>query len=530
MPKDNRISEMFTKADGQRSQIMERARKCAALSKPWYLPPLSQTPDTRMPENYQSLGSRGVTNLEGRMVLALFPPEVPWLHLTPAPSIRYDPRMPPEMIQEIEARLYVHEMFIQATLESASLSLEDDRDVAGFRTVMRQAIGHVLVTGDTLLRLGDDYRLTNYGRPQYVTKRDPQGRVLWHVVKESVDIQTLTEEQRQKAAFDADRATKDDPTERMVDLYTCVEWMPQDSMWRICQETNGKIIVESWEPVSPYFAVPFDLPSGEDYGRGFIEQNLGDLRSLDELRQRLLEFAALASKHLLVRDYRSQTRDEDYAKDTGSVILGRVDGGQVQDAAFFKADKLADFKVCYDTATLIERGLGSAMLIQSEAVRDSERTTAYEVAKVTIAEVEGALGGFYAPTADRFQIPIARRTIYQLTRDRMLPPLPKGAVELRTLTGIAALVREQKALNLLTFAEVARNLGPQALARINGDVFLDVYARYRQIDEAGLIKTPEQVKAEAQSALRLQGAAQAQEKAVDVLGNVAQAALTPQAA
>ncbi len=512
------LASRFSTENSNRESIMTAARICAALTKPWVLPPQNQNPNERLPENFQSEGSRGVTNLEGKMLLALYPPGRPYFELALPENIRYAPEVSDEFKQQLEQQLFVRGLLLMSLLESANLKSGGNARVMGFRTAQRAALSQILITGETLQQFTDDYRLKVFRRDRYVTKRDSCGDVLYHVIEEEIDPLTLTPKQFEKSKLDP--AIKDkEVSERMQKIYTCPEWQPQTKVWKICQEVNGQEINESQEECTPYFSTPFELIPGEDYGRGFVEQNRGDLRSLNSCSEKLLEFAATAAKHLWVKDYGCQTRDTDLAKPSGSVFRARVSGGQVQDIALLRADKLSDFRVVYDTAERLRKSLGAAMLIASEVAPKGERVTAYAWSKV-VEELEGALGGVYAPIADQMQLPLLRRLNYQAERDRLTPKLNPKAYQLRALTGLAALARASRGQDMLTFAQVAQTMGDVALAKLDVGVLMDNFARFQNLDEPGLVKSEAQRREEQAAAEQAAARQLATAKAIDVAGTI----------
>lgn len=521
----DRLATRFTADDASRLAILERVRLCASLTKPWVQPPLNQQPNTKLPEVYQSVGSSGVTNLEGKMLLSLFPPGLPWFQLILNPKIRYNPQVDPNLIDQMEQALFLRELVIQSVLESANIESVGARRErrAGFRSRKRMALSQLLITGDVLEYLDDDYRLHVYRRDQYTTKRDNSGEVIYHVIKESVDPMTLTEVQREKAQIRTDDIKDMPVAERMVDLYTSPEWNPVTKKWVICQEIKGFEITESEESVSPYFSTPFELAPGENYGRGFVEIKLGDLRSYDELKKRLLDFAGMCSKMLIVKDLGSEIKDDDFALDTGKVFHGRVTGGVLQDATFFKVDKYPDFKVVYDTAEGLRKDLGKAFLIEYEVTPQKERTTATQVQRVA-AELDASLGGMYAPISDDQQLPLLRRVIHQLHRDKLLRPLPNDAVEVTVLTGMAALARQQQASNITDFVQTLASLSqafPGVMDRIDDGVLLSVLARYRNINEPGMILSDANYQKKQAAAAKQQALAAAQQRAGEVAAETA---------
>ena len=81
---------------------------------------------------------------------------------------------------------------------------------------------------------------------------------------------------------------------------------------------------------------------------------------------------------------------------------------------------------------------------------------------------------------------------------------------------------------LLTLADVAAKLGPEVTAKLDKGVLLDVIARYANIYEPGLIKSNEQMKKDQADAMKTAGMMEAQSKAIDVAGNVAENTLIGQ--
>jgi hypothetical protein len=69
-------------------------------------------------------------------------------------------------------------------------------------------------------------------------------------------------------------------------------------------------------------------------------------------------------------------------------------------------------------------------------------------------------------------------------------------------------------------------LGDTALAKLNMGVVMDVLARYKNINEPGMVKSDEQIAKENQQAMEMAAKAQAMGKAIDVTGNIAEANAT----
>lgn len=522
---ENHLSSRFSNDDGQRQEYMDRCRLCASLSDPNILPPQNTPPGSQLPTNFQSLGSRGLNSTEGKLLTALY--GGPWFRYFPAPAIRYGGNVATETLQEIEQRLYMRELTILGVLESSYVKRRDinafdaaPRTKASFKSRKRLAIGQLLACGDVLEQLTDSYQTKVFRLDQYTTFRDSCGDVVYHTIRERIDGKSLSMPLQEEAGI-VDRMASDVAKDRMVELYTGVDWQPQTRTWVIKQEVNGKQITESQEPVTPFFSTPYKLTGGEHYGRGFIESLLGDLLSYDKLRERLLDFAYACSDFKIVKDYSSNIRDKDLLKPSGNVMRGRVAGGQVQDLAYMRVDKLNDFNACAQAMEAIRRDLASAMLLESETAPTGERVTAYQISRIA-KELEDASGGAYSNIADYQQVPLLERVVYQMERDKIIPKLEGDYASAEVVTGIAALEANDRINSILNMAQIMASLGQEALRWIDMGVMAQVVARYSRIREPGLVKTPEQLKKEQEAAIAQANQAYAQQAAIDTLGTAAQ--------
>ena len=468
------------------------------------------------------------------MLLALYPPEQIWWQLVLAPEYRFanfagvadeaavrqratelgleaHGELNAVIHQVIRQELFVQVLQIQATLESANLTSQQRRR-ASFRSRKRISLDQIIVTGDSLEFLTDDNVLKVFRRDQYVTRRDSTGNVLYHVVVESIDPLTLPEDQLAAANIPQEKLEKL-PFMRMEDLYTLCEYQPQTNVWTIVQEMNGYVIHTIDEAVTPFFSTPFELAPGENYGRGFVELNIGDLRSYNEIRRRHLDFAAVCSKQTPVVDPGSITKTSDLELDSGRAIVSEVQGGVPAKIGWLSPNRFGDFRVVYEIGEIIRQDLSKAMLIESEIQPQKERVTAAQIQRIAV-ELEGALGGVYAPIADEQQIPLLKRVVYTTkSGSSFLRGLPSGAVTIEALTGLAALGRQIEQSKVMSAGQIYQQLPPQAQDKIDWKVWVDVVNRTLGINEPGLTKSgpsPEELQQaqQAQQAALQQAAAE----------------------
>lgn len=524
MPSAGRLSALWMQEHSNRK--LNAARECSALTDPGTLPAESHCEGDDLPKTFQSIGSLGLANMEGKFNASLFPPDFPFFDLDLAPESLYDPAIPDELKDKVRQRLFLLKLQIIATLESANVVNPNRYSGMGFRSHKRNVINSTLVTGEALEHIDDEYRFRMFRRDQYVTRRDQCGNVLYHTIREIKDPCTLKEGEFAKSGLNYTEIKAKPVNEREKELFTKVEWQHETKKWTITQELNGQTVNEFDEEYSPYFSTTFRLVSGEHYGRGYIEKLAPDLRTLNELEVRRLDMLAAASRVNPIIDYASQVRAEDLAKPNGRPIRCKVVGGVAQDIGFFGYPNVREFQMLTQGIQEKYTSLGRSFLLESQSVPQQDRVTRYQVFRIA-QEIEGITGGFYVPVAEQQQVPLVRRVLWQMKRDKLVNiNLPPRAVRIEAYTGAAALARANRAQDVLEYATVAAQLGDTALAKLNMGVVMDVLARYKNINEPGMVKSDEQIAKENQQAMEMAAKAQAMGKAIDVTGNIAEANAT----
>ena len=183
----------------------------------------------------------------------------------------------------------------------------------------------------------------------------------------------------------------------------------------------------------------FNHVDGEVYGRGRVEEFLGDLKSLEALSQAIVEGSAAAAKVVFTVSPSSTTKPSTLAKaGNGAIIQGRPD-----DIGVVQVGKTADFQTAYQMIGSLTQRLSEAFLIMN--VRDSERTTAEEVRMTQLElELEQQLGGLFSLLTVEFLVPYLNRKLSVAQKTGEIPRLPKGGIVKPTIVaGINALGRGQ---------------------------------------------------------------------------------------
>ena len=466
-----------------RTNFLQTAVECSELTIPY----LIQRDEFRVTHKtlrqpWQSVGAKSVVTLAAKLMLALLPPQTTFFKL----QIR-DDKLGTELPAEIRSELDLSFAKIERMVMDSIAASSD-------RVVVHQAIKHLVVGGNALIFMGKD-GLKHYPLSRYVVERDGNGNVIEIVTKELINKKLLPKEllEKDNQVNDRNYAHEDD-----VEVYTHVRL--DNNRWLWHQEAYGKKIAgtegKAPKDANPWLVLRFNTVDGENYGRGRVEEFLGDLKSLDALSQSLVEGSAAAAKVVFVVSPSSTTKPATIAQaGNGAIVQGRP-----EDIGVIQVGKTADFSTAANLAATLERRIAEAFLVLT--VRQSERTTAEEV-RLTQMELEQQLGGLFSLLTVEFLIPYLNRKLLVLQRSGELPRIPKDLVNPTIVAGINALGRGQDRESLTAFiATISQALGPdQMLQYINADEAIKRLAAAQGIDVLNLVKSVDQRQAERQQAM-----------------------------
>lgn len=521
------LKSRFEALKGRRSQVVSTAVECSKLTIPALLP---EYPDSTgykaFPKNYNSLGARAVHNLGSKLMVALFPPSSPFYKLTANEVIvqqlaELDAKQTqdaegPGLKSKVEERLSVLESIIMNRFE---------RTTPRARTY--ECIKLLIVTGNALVRKMPEKPLKIYNLHNYVVTRDGEGEWTELIIRETVGYSTLSTELKALVAASALGGSSDgskvltDPLNAVVELYTVVERAAEKGRYNTWQELGNIHVPNSDGSYSldkvPYLVLRWNAVTDEDYGRGMVEDYLGDLRCLENNAETMDKVTRACGKLIPMVNPNSTTRVErlNRAKD-GEFVYGNPD-----DIRFFTVDKLQDFSVINSRAQEIRADIKAAFLMNSVVQRSGERVTAEEIRTVA-AELEEALGGVYSVLSQEFQLPLVR-LLYEEAQDEFRKLNSKFDLELgkelnvEITTGLDAIGRGNDANKLRLFIGALKELGDPGVYSwiVVADLIKRLGLSYG-IDMKGLVLNPEQRQ-------QLVQAAQQQSMMQNVLGSASQA-------
>lgn len=487
---------------GERDAYLERARDAAKLTIPTLMPPDGWDGKSRLPTPFQSMGSRGVNTLAAKLVLALMPPNSPFFRMTPDAKLRNELDVLAKSEDENERKLKTE---IEAALADYEREVQTEIEILGDRTTVGEVARQLVNAGNVLLYTPEGQRARYYKLDKYVVQRDPDGNLMELILRESVDVRALPKEVREFLASERAKAgTTIDPKttkNKPVDMFTWVTRTDDGDFYECHQEidkfkipsTKGSYKIEE----CPWLPLRWTKLDGEHYGRGFVEEHIGDLISLESLMTSIVQGSAAAAKVLVMVNPNGTTSKTAVENaENGAVITGNK-----EDVSFMQMEKYGDFRVARETVMDIQQRLAAAFLLTQSVQRDAERVTAEEI-RIIAQELEDSLGGVYSILSQEFQLPYIRA---RLSGMKKLPALPRN-VRPVIITGLEALGRGHDLQKLRTFIGVATEmLGPENVQRaVTVSDALTRVATAIGLNTKGLIKTEQQMAAEQQSAMMQQ--------------------------
>ena len=482
-PDEGIIKAEYQKYTTDRENFLRRGREASLFTIPTILPQEDFSSTSEITTPFQSIGAEGVNNLSSKLLMSLLPPNAPFFRLVVDNS-------------ELEALLAEQRSQAEEGLAKIERMVMQEIEVRGLRVPVSEALKQLIVTGNVLLYLPPNNQIRVFRLDRYIVKRDSMGNVLKIITKESLSPLSLPDKAKEIIPDPESEAPY-----KNLDLFTCIQWT--GSNWKIHQELEGKIVPgsEGSYPKNkcPYIALRFTAMDGEDYGRGYVEEYLGDLKSLESLTQSIVEGSAAAAKVLFLVRPNGTTRVKTLAESPNGAIVT----GDDNDVSSLQLGKSQDFNVAQQTIQVLQTRLSRVFLMNSSIRRDAERVTAEEI-RIAHQELEIALGGVYSVLSQEFQLPLVELLMNKMQKEKKIPELPAEGLKPLIITGVEALGRGEDLNKLGMFLQQLSPLGPEVLQELNVSDYITRLAGSLGIDTEGLVKTEEQKELEMQAAQQQQ--------------------------
>ena len=476
--KEQTLEERFRLLDSRRQYRIDLARKCASLTIPSVLPPINWNDGMVLSQPFSSIASRGVTAMASRMLSALMP-------LNDSPFFRFGLKNGAEATPEIKAYL-----------ETLSYQVFNKVICQNLRETIFQALQHLIIVGDVMVIMDDDFSFRNIRTDQYVVQRNVQGKV----------IETIHLEYEPCKDGDDDYATSSTGTgiKQGYDVIYCQYKLDEKkNTWSSTKENDEGEVIDTGEyVVSPLIPLRWYGIMGENYGRSHCEDILGDLLSLENYTQAHIEGMAASSTFWIGVDPAGMTEIDDIS----SARNGTFIPARSTDIFCISPAQTLNPQVASTSNAVAEmrREVADAFLMTRAAIPSGDRVTATAVRMIG-SELETVLGGAFSAIARDLMEPIIKRTIFiMLNNGDMDEGMyaqffdKDGTLQTEIITGLQALSRDSDLQKLMQMGEMVRNLPPQALQTFKWDSYATALISSLGFDARMWVKSAEQVAQEQQ--------------------------------
>tara|TARA_Y100000401_G_scaffold4425_1_gene3095 strand:+ start:7676 stop:9259 length:1584 start_codon:yes stop_codon:yes gene_type:complete len=506
------LKSYYAACEQRRDPFLRRARDAADLTIPYLVPPDGNSPATEYHTPHQGIGARGVNNLSSKLLLALLPPNSPFFRLI-IDKFEFEKESGGAAEEGLQTEL-------EKALAEMERAVQSEVETSAIRVGVFEALKQLIVAGNVLLYVPDKGGLRIFNLDRFTCKRDPMGNVQSIIVKESIDPDVLPANVRMRLEEEGDAQVSNTHGQKSVDVYTGIyrdkgKWMVRQEVADInIPEAEGSYPLDR----NPWMPLRYTRIENEDYGRGFIEEYMGDLQSLEGLTQAIVQGSAAAAKVLFLCNPNGTTRPRILANSPNGAIVQ----GNAQDVTCLQMEKFADFRVAQETIAQIKERLGFAFLMNTSIQRQGERVTAEEI-RYMAQELEDVLGGVYSILSQEFQLPLVNRLMDRMEKAGRLPKLPKKIVKPTIVTGLEALGRGHDLNKLDSFISGASQLlGDQFATYVNMSDYLKRRATSLGIDVEGLVRTEEEIAMEQQQMAQQAMAQQVAPNVANAAGKMAQ--------
>lgn len=476
---------LYAMYERDRDTLTHEWRECSELTLPYVFPDDDTAESDVVPTPFNSIGPSAVNSLASKLLLALLPPTGNFFRLLPnAEDIE---GLTQDQLKELDKQL--------SNLEQDTNELIN---IQALRVPLYEAIKLLIITGNTLL-----YKIPNgtfkvFNPYQYVVQRDYAGSLLTLVIKEEMNKRALPNEILTLVDSVENKKEKVKGKEDMLDVYTAVCRKDANS-YDVWQEING-VVIESTKKVYkkdklPYLPLRWTAINNYNYGKGLVQQYLGDLRSLEGLTQLIVEGGGIMAKTVFGLRPASTTNIEDLNNaENGDFIQGDLE----KDVTVLQVQKNADMSIPFQLMQALEARLARAFLLASGQIRDSERTTATEI-RIVANELETTLGGTFSVLAQELQLPMLRLLLDEIEPKVLEVTTPSIS------TGISAISRERDYQNLNIMAQTIGAFGPEVVQqymKINS--YFEQIAVSLGIDPTLIVKSDDEIQQEREQMMAMQ--------------------------
>lgn len=517
------VEERFLAYDASRDDSLDRAREQSSYVLPRILEDawgnnIPGMEDLDLVELYWHKPGQNAVQLANKLTNAIFP-------ANGAPFFEF------EADQELRA-LYASGQIDDIQWEELDRlrvqfenDLHSDLQTSNFRSQLYLSILKVVILPQDLMYMDDDGNFRSYRIDQFVIRRDIKGDIVEYITRDWVEADILPEE-LMKIPKKGGSVTGYD---RYEPLYTQIK-RNKDMGWDVKREFREVVYDEGTYKKGelPYFALQWNLSTGEDYGTSLVEQVFGLIRSGESVAKSLVEGLMAGSQGYMGVSPTGVTDIES--------LLDRPNWSWVsareEDVFAIQANTSNTVVTAAEALRMMEEQLDEAFMTNASARLTGERVTAYQVDALK-SEQDESLGGMLTHMAQQVQQPVIQRLIALRAKDKKIPVglkelIDNGNFKLKIKTGLDALGRQLDTLRLQAVGQTLGELAaiwPEMAEKLNGHNFAEDMIKNSGLDTERYAKSLETIQQDRKDVSKQRLTQQVEDQTVSSVGKITEQTL-----
>ncbi|QRV71463.1 head-tail connector [Methylophilales phage MEP301] len=417
----------------------------------------------KMNRVFDSTAISSTQRFANRMQSGIFPPQRKWCRLEPGPDI------PDDRNADAQAALDVYNERLFAALKQSNF------DIAIGEFLLDLSVG----TAVMMVQPGDDVNPINFiPVPQYLVSIEEGANGQVDNVYRRMRIKgEAIQRQWPEAKIPSELQKKIDqkPTDE-VELIeaTVLDQKRGDYCYHIIHKESKTELLYKRMEYSPWVVSRYAKVAGEIYGRGPLITAMPDIKTLNKTLELLLKNASLAISGVYTAADDGVLNPNTVKIMPGAIIPVARNGGP-QGESLKALPRAGDFNVSQIVINDLRMNIKRTLLDESLPPDNMSARSATEVVE-RMKELSQNLGSAFGRLINETMIPLVSKMLQVMDQRGIIDlPLKVNGLEIK-ISPVAPLAMAQnmdEVQNILQYAQIAQQAGPQGQMAIKVDVMLD---------------------------------------------------------
>lgn len=420
----------------------------------------------KMNRVFDSTAINSTQRFANRMQSGIFPPQRKWCRLEPGPDI------PEDRKEEAQAALDIYSDKLFASLKQSNF------DIAIGEFLLDLSVG----TAVMMVQPGDDVNPLNFiPVPQFLVsfEEGANGQVDNVYRRMRLKGESIMR-QWPDAVIPDDLQKKIDqkPTEDLEFIEaTVLDQKRGDYCYHVIHKESKKELVYRRMVESPWIVSRYAKVAGEIYGRGPLITALPDIKTLNKTLELLLKNASLAIAGVYTAADDGVLNPNTVKIIPGAIIPVARNGGP-QGESLKALPRAGDFNVSQIIMNDLRMSIKRILLDESLPPDNMSARSATEVVE-RMKELSQNLGSAFGRLINETMIPLVTKILRVMDERGLIDlPLKVNGLEIK-VSAVAPLAMAQSmedVQNVLQYAQIVQQAGPQAQMTLKTDAMMDYIA------------------------------------------------------